>query len=110
MGWTSYYRNDNETTAEHIQREVLGSRNEIVESATVGTTFYAAVRVKATGETFGLVVLQYVTTNGEYSRKEITEDMGPGERSCPVRVLDALTPTDNEYALAWRAACRRNAR
>mgnify|MGYP003330744537 FL=1 len=108
MGWTSYYRNDNETDAEHIQREVLGSRNEIVESATVGTTFYAAVRVKATGETFGLVVLQE-RANGEYARKEITEDMGPAERSCPVRILDALPPTDNEYALAWRAACRRNA-
>ena len=108
MGWTSYYRDDNESDAEHIQRQVLGSRNEIVESATVGTTFYAAVRVKETGETFGLVVLQE-RADGEYAYKAMGEDEGPYYFDCPVRVLDALTPTDNETANGWREACRKRA-
>lgn len=32
--------------------------------------------------------------------------MGPCEAECPVAILDLLTPTDAEYAVAWRERCR----
>lgn len=32
--------------------------------------------------------------------------MGPYEDDCPRSILDLLSPTDNEYANAWRARCR----
>ena len=34
--------------------------------------------------------------------------MGPCEDDCPARILDMLTPTDNENALDWRSRCRAN--
>jgi hypothetical protein len=34
------------------------------------------------------------------------ETMGPLEARCPERILDLLTPTDNEYANQWRHDCR----
>ncbi len=36
----------------------------------------------------------------------LTETMGPYNYGCPARILDLLSPTDNEYALAWREKCR----
>lgn len=38
----------------------------------------------------------------------LVEQMGPTESDCPAGILDRLTPTTSEYALAWRARCRAN--
>ncbi len=35
--------------------------------------------------------------------------MGPYSYDCPAAILDLLTVTDNENALAWRAKCRETA-
>lgn len=34
------------------------------------------------------------------------ETCGPYECSCPKRILDKPSPTDNEYAKEWRKNCR----
>jgi hypothetical protein len=39
----------------------------------------------------------------------MSEDMGPFYHSCPARILDKLSDTQNEEALAWRAKCRKAA-
>jgi len=44
-----------------------------------------------------------------FGYKDMTESMGPCEAECPESILDLLTPTDNHYALEWRARCRENA-
>lgn len=36
----------------------------------------------------------------------VPEDEGPIANFCPERILDLLTPTDNELALDWRERCR----
>ena len=41
-----------------------------------------------------------------FGYKDMTEHMGPCEAECPAAVLDLLTPTDAEYAMAWRERCR----
>lgn len=43
-----------------------------------------------------------------FGYKDMDETMGPVESECPARILDLLTPTDNEYALRWRQRCRDN--
>lgn len=42
----------------------------------------------------------------DFGYKDMTEHDGPYYHECPERILKLLTPTDNEYALKWRAACR----
>jgi hypothetical protein len=41
-----------------------------------------------------------------FGYKDMDETMGPCEQGCPKAILDLLTPTDNSYAMEWRAACR----
>jgi hypothetical protein len=42
----------------------------------------------------------------QYQIKDLPESMGPTATCCPGRILNRLSPTDNEYALAWREQCR----
>jgi hypothetical protein len=110
MGWTSYHRPAGETDRAHLQREVFGTRHTILDSATKSFTFYAAVRDNDTGEVFGAVVLQQRRRGYDnYAYKAMSEDVGPGDYDCPTRILDLLSPTTNEYALAWREQCRARA-
>jgi hypothetical protein len=41
-----------------------------------------------------------------FGYRDMSEDKGPCEAECPQPILDLLTPTSSEYALAWRARCR----
>ncbi|MFF8597160.1 DUF6927 domain-containing protein [Streptomyces sp. NPDC015220] len=41
-----------------------------------------------------------------FGYKDLDENCGPGDHKAPKSVLNALTPTTNEYALAWRTQCR----
>lgn len=40
--------------------------------------------------------------------KDMDESMGPYESECPEKILNLLTPTEHEHALAWRQRCREN--
>ena len=90
-------------------------RSDILASAVVKMrTWYAACRQvnRETGKTeiFALVCLvRYNKRDREgliFGYKDMSETMGPCESECPARILDLLTPTANEYALAWRTRCR----
>lgn len=76
--------------------------------------FYAAVRYNDghphAGEVFAFVVLYSVAPSSYYNftYKDMDETVGPGAVHAPRRVLEALTPTDHEYANQWRAACWAN--
>jgi hypothetical protein len=110
MGWTSLHREPGMTDREFFENEfptMLGERGEIVACATVGFTFYAAVRQHDTGETWALVVLTQRRRGYEnFFYKEMSEAAGPGDTSAPAAVLDALTPTDDQWSNEWRQACR----
>jgi hypothetical protein len=107
MGWTSYHRAPGETDREHFARE-LAADYEIVECATVDSVFYAAVRVKSTGEVWALIVLIKRSPAAEFNFacKGMSETEGPFYAKAPAKVLDALTPTTDENALEWRKKCR----
>ncbi len=82
-------------------------------SSSLNVAFMAVEKTtKATGdrEVFGLVCHIQHAPNDYYNfgYKDVTECMGPYQTECPARILDLLTPTTNEYALEWRAACRKH--
>ena len=108
MGWMFYSRPKGESNREHFQRQ-FGEGYAIIDSATVGGTFYGAIR-DPQGNVSAAVILTRWVPNDEYNfgYKDMSEDMGPNEANCPGRILDLLTPTESEYANEWRARCRAN--
>lgn len=117
MGWTNLHRDKGLTNAEFFQRELFPSGNSIIlpGSTTIGGTFYAAVKTVGpehgtVGEVWALVVLTQWTRDWfNFTYKEMSETMGPGDEQAPLSLLNKLTETDHEYALAWRSQCRANA-
>jgi hypothetical protein len=111
MGWITTHRDKGITNDQWFQREVIGEGRTIVASSTIKSVYYAAVREDVTGQVWGLVCLTSRRPNREFHNfgwKSMTEDMGPNAADAPAKVLDALTETDSEYALEWRAECRAN--
>jgi hypothetical protein len=93
----------------------------ILASATVGGTFYAAVRNPETGQVWAFVAItQRRRDYLGFGYKDMDENMGPNEARAPARVLDKLTPlaecahpplAAGEFcgtccARDWRQACR----
>lgn len=116
MGWTSTRRDKGLTNAEYFQRQLFPSGNSLIlpGSATIGGTFYAAVKTVGSehgtvGEVWALVVLtQWSRDWFNFTYKEMDETVGPGVHEAPLPLLNKLTPTNHEYAQEWRRECRRN--
>jgi hypothetical protein len=110
MGWTLVdHRPAGESHEDFLAREVLGEKQEILASAHIGGiggTFYAAVRENSGGEVWALVVLTTGRAGSRFGWKEMEESQGPAPCECPAHILDLLSPTTDEQALAWRARCR----
>lgn len=137
MGWTSYhathYKNgriDRKAECDAYFMEGLNrGYYNVLKSSMVGSTYYAAVQqlVRYAGEnengerqyepipenerdTFGVIFLTSTDSKDyfDFSYKDMTENYGPYEANCPKGILDLLSPTENEFALQWRAKCREN--
>lgn len=89
-------------------------KRRVLDSAIVARTeYYAAVEhVKPDGERevwAAVFLLKFVPRASDgytFGYKDMDETMGPYAWRCPVRLLDLLTETDNEYANGWRRKCR----
>ncbi|AVL51236.1 hypothetical protein CEP88_00305 (plasmid) [Roseobacter denitrificans] len=89
-----------------------------------GSVWYLAVEVTlktGTAEPHGYTVdalRRYVfaaviltrRAQGEWCYKDMEESMGPCEAQAPHKLLDLLSPTTKDYALAWRERCKASAR
>lgn len=115
MGSVSTNRERGLTTRQFMERELpttLTVNGKILASAMVGSVFYAAVQNNEDapsypGETWALVVLTHRSSGYfNFTYKDMDEGMGPAEAECPDKILDLLSPTEDKYALEWRAACR----
>ena len=112
MGWTSYhakfYGNRGQINRKMEIESNFSDGYSVVKSAMVGSVYYGAIRHG--DDVFGLVVLTSVDNKDWYnfSYKMMDETEGPCESRCPKSILDLLTPTDSEFALAWRQRCREN--
>ena len=135
MGWTSYhveptyntktkkYTIDRKAECDKLFNQDMVTYNdntvigkyEVLKSYIVGSTYYAAVkRTKFATETdpedsriFAAVVLTSVDNKDyhNFAYKDMDETCGPYQYGCPKSILDLLSPTDNEYAIAWRNRC-----
>jgi hypothetical protein len=110
MGWTTTHRAKGYTNDEWFTKELLTPDHEIVASSTVRNVYYAAIRTVSTGDVWALVVLTQRAPRSyhNFGWKDQDENMGPNAAEAPAKVLDALTETTSEYALEWRAECRKN--
>lgn len=110
MGSISTHRAKGFTNDEWFRREVFADYMTIVASSTIKGCYYAAVRDNTTGEVWAAVIPFTRSPRGYYNFcwKSMDETFGPGYHDAPAKVLDALTETDNKYANAWRAACRKS--
>ena len=137
MGWTSYhathYKNngtiDRKAECDALFMDGLNAGYyRVVKSALVGSVYYAAIETLKRGKrqpdnsyiyenipeterkTWAVVFLTSTDSRDyfNFSYKDMSEDMGPCESDCPASILSALSPTDDEYALAWRERCRAN--
>jgi len=110
MGWTGCHREKGMSHREFFEQEFplgLGRDGTVLDSATIGHTWYAAVQDKADGNVWALVIIfQWSRDWSNFTYKEMDETMGPLEDRCPARILDRLSPTEHEYALQWRERCR----
>jgi len=111
MGWTSTVASCYKNGKVDVKLEMdtlCGKNYQVLKSSMVGSTYYGALKNVQTGVVFCAVILTSTKTyNGfNLSYKDMTEDEGPCERKCPMGILNLLTPTDNQYAIEWRNACR----
>lgn len=112
MGWITMHRAKGQSNDEFFRAEfpnTLERDGEILASSTVKGVYYAAVRTRETGQVWALIILtsRAPRSDHNFGYKDQDETMGIGDYDAPAKVLDALTETDNEYALEWRAACRK---
>lgn len=114
MGWTCSYvggfqtRNDRK---DYLDKNVFhwsdGSR-KVLQSSMVGSVYYGAIQEVQTGKVFAVIALtSYSSKDSQFCYKDMSEDCGPYETSCPQKILKLLTPTDNEYAIKWRESCKK---
>lgn len=114
MGSIGMHREKGLTDREFFQTE-LSAHHEILACSSKQTSgewqrvFYAAVRDTRTGEVWALVVpFSRYRGHTNFFFKTMDETCGPFEADAPAAILDLLTPTDHEYAAAWREKCRAN--
>lgn len=129
MGWTSFQDRADLTPAQILTRELNGTNENganwtIVDHATKLGEFYGVCRFTAPGNDpifYGVVCLfKRSKKTGEFSYKDMSENMGPNAARCPVRLvdmLDQLAPIDPadmrqsaQWARGWRDRCRANAK
>lgn len=119
MGWT-YQPKPNGKIKDHLIKEINWERNgryvEVLDLSIVQIrTAYAAIEVgeivdgqRQPEHVVGLVIMLDFRKNDDFGfgTKFLEETMGPMDIKCPEKILDLLTPTDNEYAQRWRENCR----
>lgn len=94
----------------------LVSSDRVLDSAMVGSTYYAAIETLDARTSRREVWAGVARTSTRafcgftfgYDAQDETE--GPVNAECPRRILRLLTPTSNEEALAWRGRCEETLR
>ncbi|MCZ4354796.1 hypothetical protein [uncultured Marivita sp.] len=123
MGWTCHYTPPSDERAEIEQLVTFENEDRAMRpvfTTRKGSVWYLAVEVTAKttdadphgyeADALGRYVFAAVILtrrdNGEWCYKDMEESMGPHEAQAPQKLLDLLSPTTKEYALAWRERCK----
>ncbi len=130
MGWTEkeatyYKKNGNIDVKKEVEALLTGGKDvsRVLAIRNVGSVYYVAVKSykeyvpgpdgKGTWEDIPEekrpvwcgVILTSTRDRVWFGYKDMDETEGPGEDNCPESILTLLTPTDNEFAKAWRKRC-----
>lgn len=103
MGSTVIHNTAHLSWKEFIYQEFTEENYQILHYSKVGSIVYLAVK---RDERVFAVVVKCFLDGGNKGYKEMSESMGPLYYDAPKVLLDKLTPTDSEYAIKWRQACR----
>lgn len=117
MGWT-FYHCDNPNKIEEVRNLYTWQEDdrgaEVVDIAAHGNTVYVAVHYwNPEEDNIHAAVVLTAQNNKDWCNfgyKDMSESMNPYYYDCPKRILDRLTPTDNDYALEWRRKCEEKRR
>ncbi len=106
MKMFDFFSNEFNNENDNIKFTVLACK-------TVNKVAYLAVEKinKITGEKliFAVVcIISYAKDYYNFGYKDIDEFMHPYYYECPDKILNMLTPTENESAKLWREKCREN--
>ena len=120
MGWTFVHKEPGQKLSDFFRKEFewdnpeTGYKLRVLDCATYLNAAYLALEQTHGGEreVFALVCeLQYRPRDHfNFGYKDVEEMQGPIKANCPERILNLLTPTDNEWAKEWREACWENLR
>lgn len=107
MGWDSI--NLVSTNYKSVKKQldsIFCDGYEVMKSAMVGSTYYAAVKCPD-GRVTASVILTRIDNNDyfNFSYKPMDESMGPNEIRCPQSILNILSRPDNERSESWRIRC-----
>lgn len=103
MGSTVVHNTEHLSWKEFIYQEFTEDNYKILHYSKVGSIVYLAVK---RDERVFAVVVKCFLDYGNKGYKEMSESMGPLYYDAPKVLLDKLTPTESEYAIEWRQACR----
>lgn len=118
MGWMYMHRDKGVTDKEFFSKEFNYSENgnegRVIETSRKGSIVYIAYQTRRDdSDTYRVSAIVCLTSwnhkeKFNFGYKDIDESMGPVECNCPEKILDLLTPTEQEYAVKWRNKCRDN--
>lgn len=81
----------------------------IVKSSMVGSVYYGALKIHCKNEDkedfITAIVAPTRMDNGFLMKKTMEESVGPYYYDCPTSILELLSPTEDKWALKWRAKC-----
>lgn len=104
-----------------LDDEMSSARYEVIKSAMIGSTYYAAVKNVETTLTLAAVIKTQSSGDGMFTFKVMDETVNPYFYECPKGIFDLLTPLDDmdkqksqmnlcdrsiQNCAAWRDTCK----
>lgn len=115
MGWTFIQADLNKTRKQlaikEVEWEYCEKSCKVIYAREVASIVYMAVKASdaKTGDShvFGVVALTKIQSNETFNFgiKLMDETMLPNYYGAPKKLLNLLSPTDDEWALMWRKEC-----
>lgn len=99
MGWSFEHRDRGTSNLDFFRQQFDPANGyALLDGATVGGTFYGALR-QPDGKVTAMVVLTKWIPNDyhNFGTKDMTESWGPVEARCPERILDMLSSTEDLF-------------
>lgn len=121
MGWLyrdedTEFRSRLDIVKDELEFDCGNRSCKVVYGTEKGSTVYCACKYtnKELGQevVVATVVLTHIdnsSTGYNFGTKIIDETAGPAQSEAPKKLIAMLSPTENEYALAWRKRCLENA-